>query len=125
MVFDALRGVNQNDEVQERRQRSGSEVEQLIIKFEASGAGMTDFCREHKLARSVLYRHLQRRRLSKVEPKPCQGLVAVSLVEGPSHVETGDQCALEVVVRGGRRIQVWPDFDSGTLERLLSILEKA
>jgi len=117
--------VNQNDEVQERRQRSGREVEQLVIKFEASGAGVTDFCRDHKLARSVLYRHLQRRRLGKVEPKPCQRLVAVSVVEEPGHVETGDQCALEVVVRGGRRIQVRPDFDSGTLERLLSILEKA
>jgi hypothetical protein len=117
--------VNQNDEVQELRHRSGSEVEQLIIKFEASGAGASDFCREHKLARSVLYRHLQRRRVGKVKPKPCQGLVAVSLIEEPGHVETGDQCALEVVVRGGRRIQVWPDFDSGTLERLLSILEKA
>jgi hypothetical protein len=117
--------MNQNDEVQERRPRNESEVEQLVIKFEASGAGMTDFCREHKLARSVLYRHLQRRRLGEVEPKPCQGLVAVSLTEGPGHVERGDQCALEVVVRGGRRIQVWPDFDAGSLERLLSILEKA
>ena len=117
--------MNQNDEVQERRQRSGREVEQLVIKFEASGAGATDFCREHKLARSVLYRHLQRRRLGEVEPQPCQRLVAVSLIEGPSQVEIGNQCALEVVVRGGRRIQVWPDFDSGTFERLLSILEKA
>jgi hypothetical protein len=117
--------MNQNDEVQERRQRSGREVEQLVVKFEASGAGATDFCREHKLARSVLYRHLQRRGLGKVEPKPCQGLVAVSVIEEPGQVETGDQCTLEVVVRGGRRIQVWPDFDSGTLERLLSILEKA
>jgi hypothetical protein len=106
--------MNQNDEVQERRQRSGREIEQLVIKFEASGAGATDFCREHKLARSVLYRHLQRRRLGEVEPKPCQGLVAVSVIDGPGHVETGDQCALEVVVRSGRRIQVWPDFDSGT-----------
>jgi hypothetical protein len=57
---------------------------------------------------------LQRRRLGEVEPKPCQGLVAVSVIDGPGHVETGDQCALEVVVRSGRRIQVWPDFDSGT-----------
>ena len=120
--------MDQNDEVQERRQRSGGEVEQLVVKFEASGAGASDFCREHKLARSVLYRHLQRRRLGKVEPvepKPCQGLVAVSLIEEPGPVERGRHCALEVVVGGGRRIQVWPDFDSGTLERLLSILEKA
>jgi hypothetical protein len=117
--------MDQNDEVQERRQRSGREVEQLVVKFEASGAGASEFCREHKLSRSVLYRHLQRRGLGKVEPKPCQGLVAVSLIEEPGQVEMGGQCTLEVVVRGGRRIQVWPDFDSGTLERLLSILEKA
>ena len=117
--------MDQNDEVQERRQRSGGEVEQLVVKFEASGAGASDFCREHKLSRSVLYRHLQRRGLGKVEPKPSQGLVAVSLIEEPVPVERGRHCALEVVVGGGRRIQIWPDFDSGTLERLLSILEKA
>jgi hypothetical protein len=28
------------------------------------------------------------------------------------------------VLSSGRRIDVWPDFDSGTLERLLSVLER-
>jgi hypothetical protein len=137
--------VNQNVEVQKRRPRSGWEVEQLVNEFEASGASVTDFCFDHKLSRNVLYRHLERRRLGKVEPKPRRGLVAVSVVEGPgqpevtvpqtgtSHlglasppvqVETGAQCALEIVVRSGHRIQVRPDFDSGTLQRVLSILEK-
>jgi hypothetical protein len=138
--------VNQNEEVQERKPRSGWEVEQLVNEFEASGASVTDFCFDHKLSRTVLYRHLEKRRLGKVEPKPRRGLVAVSVVEGPgqgevtvaqtgtSHlviaspsveVETGDQCALEIVVSGGHRIQVRPGFDPGTLKRVLNILEKA
>jgi hypothetical protein len=138
--------VNQNVEVQERRPRSGWEVEQLVNEFEVSGARVTDFCSDHKLSRRVLYRHLEKRRLGKVEAKPRQGLVAVSVVEGPGQPEatviqsgtshlglasegvemaTGDQCALEIVVRSGQRIRVRPDFDSGTLERVLNILEKA
>ena len=95
--------MDQNDEVQERRQRSGREVEQLVVKFEASGAGASDFCREHKLSRSVLYRHLQRRGLGKVEPKPSQGLVAVSLIEEPGPVETG--ASLRFGGGGWRRAQ--------------------
>jgi hypothetical protein len=137
--------MSQNVEVQERRPRSGWEVEQLVNQFEASGARVTDFCVEHKLSRRVLYRHLEKRRLGQ-EAKPRRGLVAVSVVEGPGQLEvtvpqsgtshlgfasppvqvkTGAQCALEIVVRSGHRILVRPDFDSGTLERVLSILEKA
>jgi hypothetical protein len=138
--------VNQKVEVQKRRPpRSGWEVEQLVNEFEASGASVTDFCFDHQLSRNVLYRHLERRRLGKVEPKPGRGLVPVSVVGGPGQLEltvsqstsdegfgssalqvgTADQCALEIVVPSGHRIQVRPDFDSGALQRVLSILEKA
>ena len=117
--------MNQNHEIPERRQRSGQEVKQLVNEFEASGMAPGDFCRDHKLAPSVLYRHLQRRRLDQVEQQQCQKLVAVSLVEAPGCGQIAAECALEVVVRGGRRIQVRPDFDAGTLGRLLSVLERA
>jgi hypothetical protein len=33
-------------------------------------------------------------------------------------------CALLVVLFCGWRIEVWPNFDSGTLERLLSVLAR-
>jgi len=34
-------------------------------------------------------------------------------------------CGLAVVLRGGRRIEVHPDFDTSTFERLVSALERA
>jgi hypothetical protein len=33
-------------------------------------------------------------------------------------------CGLAVVLPGGRRIEVHPDFDTTTLERLMSLLER-
>ena len=117
--------MSENHEVQIRRQRSAEEVERLVIEFEASGAGVCDFCRDRRLARSVLHRHLQRRRLGKVEPKSPQRLVAVSLIGANRSVDPGVGCALEVVLSSGRRIEVRPNFDSETLERLLHVLEGA
>jgi hypothetical protein len=117
--------VNENQENQVRKQRSAEEVERLVIEFEASGAGASDFCRNHKLSRNVLYRHLQRRRLGKAERQKPQRLVAVSLVEAQDQAEIRQGCALEVVLGNGRRIQVGRDFESGTLERLLRVLEGA
>jgi hypothetical protein len=117
--------MSENHEVQIRRQRSAEEVERLVIEFEASGAGMSDFCRDRRLARSVLHRHLQKRRLGKIESKSPQRLVAVSLVGANRKVDPRGGCALEVVLSSGRRIGVRPDFDSGTLERLLEVLEGA
>jgi hypothetical protein len=117
--------MNENHEVQVQRQRSAEEVERLVIEFEASGAGISDFCRDRRLARSVLYRHLQRRRLGKLEPKSPQRLVAVSLVGANRNVDPRGGCALEVVLSSGLRVAVRPDFDSGTLERLLAVLEGA
>ena len=34
-------------------------------------------------------------------------------------------CGLAVVLPGGRRIEVHPDFDTSTFERLVGILERA
>ena len=34
-------------------------------------------------------------------------------------------CGLAVVLQGGRRIEVHPDFDTSTFERLVAILERA
>jgi hypothetical protein len=34
-------------------------------------------------------------------------------------------CGMAVVLSGGRRIEVHPDFDTSTFERLVSLLERA
>ena len=52
-------------------------------------------------------------------------MVAVALVGEKRNGDTPSECALEVVLSRGRRIEVRPDFDSGTLERLLYVLERA
>jgi len=64
------------------------------------------------------------RRLGKVEPKESKGLVAVALVGAHGNGDTPGACALKVVLPKGRRIEVRPDFDWGTLERLLNVLER-
>ena len=100
-------------------------MKQLVIEYEDSGARVSDFCRKHDLKPSVLQRHLKMRRLSKVEAKrEANGLVPVALVE-TNGAKRSSGCALEVMLSSGRRIGVRPDFDSGTLERLLHILEGA
>jgi len=85
---------------------------------------VSDFCREHDLKPGVLRRHLKMRGLGVVEPKEGQQLVAVALVGEKRRGDTPRQCALEVVLSSGRRIEVRPDFDSATFQRLLNVLER-
>jgi hypothetical protein len=112
--------VNENQEVRLGKRRSREEIKRLVVAYEASGEGATDFCRTHHLAWSVL----KKRRLSKVESKEVKRLVPVALLGAKGNGDTARPCALEVVLSSGRRIEVRPDFDSGTLERLLKVLEK-
>jgi len=116
--------VKENQEVQIRRRRSREEIKRLVVEYESSGAQVRDFCRDHALAPGILRRHLRMRRLGKVEPKESKGLVAVALVGAHGNGDTPGACALKVVLPKGRRIEVRPDFDSGTLERLLNVLER-
>jgi hypothetical protein len=115
--------MSENQEIQVRKPRSSEEVERLVIEYEVSGEEPGKFCRERRLSRSVLDRHLQRRRLANSGPMPVQRLVAVSLNGTNGHWESPDNCALEVVLSSGRRIEVRPNFDRETLERLLKVLE--
>ena len=116
--------MNENQEVQLRRRRSQEEINRLVSEYEASGARVSDFCRNHRLKPSVLHRHLKKRRLGKIESREDKRLVPVALVETKRHADTPRGCALEVVLSGGRRIEVRADFDSGTLQRLLKVLER-
>jgi len=52
-------------------------------------------------------------------------LVGVELAarKAPTQHEPG--CGLAVVLPGGRRIEVHPDFDTSTFERLVGIPERA
>jgi hypothetical protein len=52
-------------------------------------------------------------------------LVKVELAARKSPAQHESSCGLAVVLPGGRRIEVHPDFDTNTFERLVSALERA
>jgi hypothetical protein len=107
-----------------RRRRSRKEVERLAIEFKASGLRLMEFCRKHGLPPSTLQRQLKRQSLGHIQAKQDNRLVAVAFAGTNGSKDARGASALRVVLSSGRRIEVWPDFDSGTLERLLSVLER-
>jgi hypothetical protein len=62
--------------------------------------------------------------VGKCETNHGSRLVRVELARRNRELSGAARCALEVVLSGGRKIAVWSDFDSGTLERLIGALEK-
>jgi len=58
------------------------------------------------------------------EPQmPAPDLLKVALAAKKSPTQHDATCGLAVVLPGGRRIEVHPDFDMSTFERLVSVLE--
>jgi len=51
-------------------------------------------------------------------------LVPVELAARKSAAQHEPSCGLAVVLPGGRRVEVHPDFDTSTFERLVSLLER-
>jgi hypothetical protein len=86
----------------------------------------SEFCQSRGLSFSTLDRHLKkwhwkRRR----KPMSSAGLVPVELTAKKSLTQHESSCGLAVVLPSGRRIEVHPDFDANTFERLVGILERA
>jgi len=54
---------------------------------------------------------------------PAPDLLKVALAAKKSPTQHDATCGLAVVLPGGRRIEVHPDFDMSTFERLVSVLE--
>jgi hypothetical protein len=116
--------MTENGEVTVRRRRSSEEVQRLVSQFESSGLGRKEFCRREGLTLSTLGRQLKKREVGKCEINHGRRLVRVELARRDRELNGPVGCALEVVLSSGRKIAVWPDFDSGTLERLVGALEK-
>jgi protease II len=78
------------------------------------------------LSFGTLDRHLKKRRWKgKRRRLPADGqLVPVELATKKSAAKHGSTSPLVVVLSGGRRIEVYPDFDTNTFERLVSVLER-
>jgi transposase-like protein len=116
--------MTENQEGPGRRRRSGEEIKRLVLEFEASGLRQNEFCRKHGLALSTLQRRLKRSRSDKSEVKEAGRFVAVKLARKESNENSRSCSALEVVLGGGRRIEVRPGFDAPTLEGLIALLER-
>jgi hypothetical protein len=107
------------------RRRSWAEAQALVAEFEASGLIRSAFCHQRGLAVGTLDKYRQRvhgGRQSGVRP-----FVPVEVV--PSAAQDVDSVAgrdgaLVIELRSGHRIQVCRGFDAGTLERLLTVLDR-
>ena len=98
-----------------------------MAEFVSSGMRRSEFCRSRGLSFSTLDRHLKKRRWKRRRrPASSAGrLVPVELAARKSPTQHEPSCGLAVVLSGGRRIEVHPDFDTSTFERLVSMLERA
>ena len=109
-----------------RRRRGRSEIEALVAEFESSGLLRAAFCQQRGLAVGTLDKYRRR-----VQSRPRSGagpLVPVEVVSSASRDASGDverDGVLVVSLRSGRRIEVRRGFDAGTLERLLTLLDRA
>ena len=108
------------------KRRTRAEVQQLVAEFLSSGMQRSEFCQSRGLSFSTLYRHLKKLRWKRRrEPISSTGrFVPVELAARKSPKQHEPCCGLAVVLPGGRRIDVHPDFDTSTFERLVGILER-
>jgi hypothetical protein len=108
------------------RRRTRAEVQQLVAEFVSSGMRRSEFCQSRGLSFSTLDRHLKKRHWKRRRrPISSTGrLVPVELAAKKSPTQQEPSCGLAAVLPGGRRIEVHPDFDTSTFERLVGILER-
>ena len=112
--------------VSAHKRRTRAEVQELVAEFMSSGMRRSEFCRSRRLSFGTLNRHLKKQRSKKKSRAASSAgrLVPVELVAKKSPRQDQPSCSLGVVLSGGRRIEVHPDFDTNTFERLVSALER-
>ena len=115
--------MNENQQVETRKRRTRGEVKRLVAEFEASGIKRNEFCRTRGIALSTLQRHLKRHGSGVGRARAGNRLVAVEWSGQEPKRDSQRACALEVVLPGGRRIEVRREFDSATLGRVVKVLE--
>jgi hypothetical protein len=121
--------MNEKQKASTRRRRTHAEVQQLVAEFVSSGMHRTEFCRSRGLSFGTLDRHLKKQRWKRKSRRASSAgrvgrLIPVELAVRKSPTQHDPSCGLAVVLSGGRRIEVRPDFDANTLERLVSVLER-
>jgi hypothetical protein len=112
--------------VSSHKRRTCAEVQELVAEFMSSGMLRSEFCRSRRLSFGTLNRHLKDQRWKKKSraASSADRLVPVELDARKLPTQHEPSCGLAVVLSGGRRIEVHPDFDTDTFERLVSLLER-
>ncbi|HEY1741697.1 MAG TPA: hypothetical protein VGG18_00920 [Granulicella sp.] len=101
-------------------------MEKLVAEYEACGLTRDVFCQQRGLSVATLDKY--RRRVQKWARSGAGPILPVEVVLSTAQ---GSNCAarscgvLVVESRSGRRIEVGRGFDAETLQRLLTILDKA
>jgi len=111
-------------EVGVQKRRSRQEIKRLVSEFETSGMRRSEFCHKHNLALGTLQRGLRRSRMEVEGKSEGKRLVEVKMAGIQRNDSGPGTCSLEVVLAGGRRIEVRRDFDAETLARLIRTLEE-
>jgi hypothetical protein len=107
-----------------QRRRSRIEVEKLVAEFEASGLRRDAFCQQRGLSVAALDKY--RRRVHQVPRPSATQMVPVEVIASAPEQASGDAGGVLVVgLRSGRRIEVHRGFDAATLERLLTVVDRA
>ena len=122
--------MNEKQKTSASRRRTRAEIQELVAEFVSSGMRRTEFCRSRGLSFGTLHRHLKKQRWKRKNGRASLAgrvgrLVPVKLAARKSPAQHEPSCGLAVVLPGGRRIEVHPDFDANTFERLVGALERA
>lgn len=109
------------------KRRTRAEVQQLVAEFVSSDMRRSEFCQSRGLSFSTLDRHLKKLRWKRkrMPISSASRLVPVELAARKSPTQQEPSCGLAVMLPGGLRIEVHPDFDTSTFKRLVDILEQA
>jgi transposase len=112
--------------------RRWSKAEKLAIVAEASApdVNVSAIARRHGIQPSLLFRWREQfadTRKSDVEPAssssdPGPSFVPVAL-PAPTAIPQQPACAVEIVLRNGRRVRVRATIDTSALKRIIDVLE--
>ncbi len=108
------------------KRRTRADFQQLVAEFVSSGMRRSEFCQSRGLSFSTLDRHLKKRRWKR-RRRPVSSadrLLPVELAARKSPTQPEPSCGLAVVLPGGHRIEVHPEFDTNTFKRLVGVLER-
>lgn len=92
----------------------------MAADYEASGLTREAFCLQQGVTRKSLDRYVTQSRKHKLNGEERPRFVAVEVAR-----KSGIGSDLAVLLTTGRRIEVKQGFDSGTLRRLVAVLEQA